>query len=540
MKRVLCLWLPWGVDRRRNSAHGGSHAVGSMAASPSRRDQRLAAKPTALAAEPRDHLAGRLALLKLADWCQRFSPTVGVDEIDPAGALFLDVTGIGALFGGEVVLAGQLLRDLIAEHGLQARVAIADTVGAAWALSRFATRRCSTGDPSPLVVPSERTAAALAPLPVAALRLPEQTIALLAELGVRSVGQVASLPRSSLRSRFGSELLLLYDQAMGLANEIIVSVRPPSELQARWLFEFPTNRCDQLKFVMEKLLGKLAALLASERRGALRIEVLLTLEAAPQEHLLIGFFRPSASLRHWLELLDLRLERRQTAALILAVDVAVTATGRLEEIQGALFGENRHAGQRSLATLVERLSSRLGRTAVLRAELLHEAQPEYACRLHPLAGQDDRRMSHATTAARRSDKAMPAAQNRPPQIPGDRPTILFSPPRRLAWRAASSAAARAGRSSQNAGAKNVSACGVGDQFYGGEDVDDGARPGVLGGGADSFQVRLALGPERLETGWWRGRLIRRDYYQVETDTGSRFWLFRELRSGDWFLHGQFE
>jgi protein ImuB len=52
-------------------------------------------------------------------------------------------------------------------------------------------------------------------------------------------------------------------------------------------------------------------------------------------------------------------------------------------------------------------------------------------------------------------------------------------------------------------------------------------------------IAHAWGPERIETGWWRGRCVRRDYYQVETGTGERFWLFRELHSGAWFLHGEF-
>jgi protein ImuB len=48
-----------------------------------------------------------------------------------------------------------------------------------------------------------------------------------------------------------------------------------------------------------------------------------------------------------------------------------------------------------------------------------------------------------------------------------------------------------------------------------------------------------FGPERIETGWWRKRGVRRDYYRVETETGSRFWLFRSLGDGRWYLHGEF-
>jgi protein ImuB len=52
-------------------------------------------------------------------------------------------------------------------------------------------------------------------------------------------------------------------------------------------------------------------------------------------------------------------------------------------------------------------------------------------------------------------------------------------------------------------------------------------------------VDRAWGPERIETGWWRGEDVRRDYYVVETTRGERFWLFRDLGDGSWFLHGVF-
>jgi protein ImuB len=48
------------------------------------------------------------------------------------------------------------------------------------------------------------------------------------------------------------------------------------------------------------------------------------------------------------------------------------------------------------------------------------------------------------------------------------------------------------------------------------------------------------GPERIETGWWRGRPVGRDYFRIETTAGRRFWLFRRLRDEKWFLQGMFE
>ena len=53
-----------------------------------------------------------------------------------------------------------------------------------------------------------------------------------------------------------------------------------------------------------------------------------------------------------------------------------------------------------------------------------------------------------------------------------------------------------------------------------------------------YRVLRSWGPERIQTGWWRGNYIRRDYYRVATTEGNRFWIFR--RHGDWFLHGVFD
>ncbi len=53
-------------------------------------------------------------------------------------------------------------------------------------------------------------------------------------------------------------------------------------------------------------------------------------------------------------------------------------------------------------------------------------------------------------------------------------------------------------------------------------------------------IRGYWGPERIETGWWREAVVERDYFRVETNTGQRFWLFRQNDSGQWFLHGEFE
>ena len=70
-----------------------------------------------------------------------------------------------------------------------------------------------------------------------------------------------------------------------------------------------------------------------------------------------------------------------------------------------------------------------------------------------------------------------------------------------------------------------------------------APPARFRFGARMHDVVRAHGPERIETAWWRGPTVRRDYYMVETRGGGRYWIFRRLGrgalAGEWFLHGTF-
>ena len=80
-----------------------------------------------------DPEADRRLLEAIADWCDRYTPLVG---LDPPDGLLLDVTGCAHLFGGEAALARDLVTRL-AQQGLRARVAVADTVGCAWGVARY-------------------------------------------------------------------------------------------------------------------------------------------------------------------------------------------------------------------------------------------------------------------------------------------------------------------------------------------------------------------------------------------------------------------
>ncbi len=420
---------------------------------------------------------------------QRFSPLVGFEPSEER-SLLLDLTGLAHLFGGEPALASQLLGE-IRGLGFTSRMAITDTVGAAWAAVQFRNAEC-------VIVPPGELRPLLFPLPVEALRLPEETLHWLHELGLFQVGQVESLPHAELPSRFGPILLTRLDQAFGRLDEPVQACPPPPQFEARWLADYPLTSPERIDAELERLVHRVAGLLKHCGRGALRVECRLNLERprsdSPTPSITLGFglFRPTADAMRLLELLRLQFERARIPSPVTGASVVVTLSESLETRHQATLFESGDEDQREpqhIASLAERLSSRLGRDAVVGVRLRPEAQPELAWHYDPLVG--DRRR-------RRISKKNEDLPPRPVRML-QRPVLL-------------------------------SATAV---------APDGPPGRFHFAGRDHTIVRH-WGPERIEAGWWRGQPVGRDYFQVETRTGGRYWLFRRLRDGKWFLHGIFE
>jgi protein ImuB len=409
-----------------------------------------------------------------ASWCEPFSPLVGIAPW-AEDSLLLDISGLGHLFGSEAALVEQVVAEF-ARRGRRVRAALGETVGAAWAAARYGSSDLNS-------------------LPVAALRLPDETLDLLRQLGIERVGQAAALPRAGLGSRFGPLLLKRLDQFFGRLPEPVEPYRPALQLTAQQALEHPTARHEVVAELLGRLIGRVTATLTEHGLGAMRLACRLDCQPAvavpgpsprfePVEAQ-VGLFVPSTSAKHLRELMGLRLERLRLPGPVAAVAVSVPLAVPQASQQPELFDHARRP-RAALAGLIERLSSRLGRNAVLGVRLLPEAQPELAWRGEPLTGQPRRR-------------ALP-----PGELP-PRPLVLLPQPQPLTAAAA----------------------------------PDGA-PRQLQLAGQPLAVVRSWGPERIETGWWRGAMVRRDYYRVETAAGARYWVFRPRRAAGWFLHGTFD
>jgi protein ImuB len=361
------------------------------------------------------------------------------------------------------------------QQGYTVRLAIAGTIGAAWALAHFGFLESEI----------------LQSLPIAALRLPQPTVERLRRLGIQQIGQLTVMPRAELLSRFGPCLLERLDQASGAKDEVIALERVLSEFEAEWSLDFPTGRRDLVDRVVSALVGRVAAMLDDCGRGALRLVCsLFDIQAGSPATISVDLFEPSASSGHLFELVRLQLERVRLTGPVTRVRVAATASAPVVERQKKLFvHEGSASDTRELAVLIDRLTGRLGRRAVVRARLVADAQPELAWRYEPLVGSSPRRR-----------QMRPAIRSGNPL---QRPLHLVARPLPL------------------------------EVFA----VAPEGPPVRFRLRAEQHQVTRSWGPERIETGWWRTLPVRRDYYRVETTAGLRFWLFRRIQDGKWFLHG---
>src|SRR4051812_25219833 len=162
MSRILCLWFPnWAIQRAIRAqpdwkeqplalvapaSHGSTRqtsivavccgkafARGVRSGMPLAEAQTLALN---LALATYDPLADRRALLKLAEMCERFSPRVAVEESDDPESLLLDISNLEHLYGTESKLI-ERVKTFFIRRGYQVRLAIGETVGAAWAAAHF-------------------------------------------------------------------------------------------------------------------------------------------------------------------------------------------------------------------------------------------------------------------------------------------------------------------------------------------------------------------------------------------------------------------
>jgi protein ImuB len=492
----------------------------------------------ALAAEPADPPADRRALSALADWCRRYTPWTAVDpdtshpgEYGGGAGLLLDASGCAHLVGGEEALLGDLVGNL-KSLGFTARAAVAGSIGAAWAIARFASAAAA-------VVPDGGVAEALAPLPVAGLRLPPDLSAALHRVGLRRIGDLPPLPRGPLAARFGEALLRRLDQATGRLDEPLSPRMPQPALLARLAFAEPIGRSEDVARALDYLLVDLCARLQAAGLGARRLELAAFRTDGTVVRAAIGTSRPTRAPPHLRRLFREALEQIDAGFGIEAATLSALVVDPLAPTQAALDPQRRSGNAESLAELIDRLGNRLGGTAVVRLTPHPSHVPERACWEVP-----------ATTGLPTPlTPPLPRRREKEDFPGGGCPVDRAEKPRLRAGKKAEAPAG--GEEHRSRQPRPLHLLATPEPIEVIAPVPDGP-PVLFRWRRTRYLIARAEGPERIGPEWWltdgghgAESLSRiRDYYRAEDTCGLRFWIYREGvyrpdRPPRWYLHGVF-
>ena len=437
----------------------------------------------------RDPALEAAALASVAGWATQFTPAV---SLAPPDAVLAEIGGSLRLFGGLRRLVAELERGTH-DLGYATRLSLAPTPLAALMLARAsaAGSAASAVGARHRFGETERRAlhATLAPLPLTHLDVDPDIVATLAAAGVTTFGEACALPRAPLARRVGAGFVALLDRARGLVPDPRPPFVSPPRYEGRLELPAPVADVEALVFAANRLVRELAGWLAGRGLGVLELALALAHEryvgvktGVPATIVRVALAAPSREPAHLATVLRERLARVELPAPAEAVALASVQVAPLAGRNLGLL-----PGDEAAVTvpLIDRLRARLGDGAVTRVVLRAEHRPERASetRVRPDFSDDASRNG----PGRRKVESYPTF---PP-----RPVWLLSEPAPL-----------------------------------GELVE--AQPWVL-----------REGPERIESGWWDGADVRRDYFVAETPRGEIVWIYRDHRhgvdDGEWFMHGFF-
>jgi protein ImuB len=322
----------------------------------------------------------------------------------------------------------------------------------------------------------------LSSLPLMPLRWPQDVLDRLARMGVRTIGQVLRLPRAGFARRFGAGPLADLDRLTGRDADLRTRFQARERFRRRRGLTYESESSAGILAALAPLLASLGKFLQARQCGVMELECLLRHRHAPPSSCVLRLAAPVADVARMTELLSERLSALVLPEPVRSCELRSGALMRRVLVSNPLWqpGEHGGSGGPESPELIERLRARLGPEAVYGLRVLSGHRPENAWSvMEPAAGSPN-----AT--------ALP-----PPPWPAlTRPLWLLPAPHLLE-----------------------------------ESEGLPRRHGYL---------RLSGDVERIETGWWDGGDIGRDYYTAFDIHGVKLWIFRERAIPHrWFLHGIF-
>ncbi len=420
-----------------------------------------------LISRPADLPGDQQFLCALRRWATRYCPWVGLEGRD---GLVLDVTGTAHLFGGEASMLSDM-RQRLSRARISVQLGVGDNRGTAWALAHYGEG----------VAPANEALTVLGPLPVAALRLSEKTTIGLQRLGLRRIADLEQAKRAPLARRFGSDLLLRLDQALGRQPEEITPLTEPPHYGVRMAFPDPIGLTGDVMAATARLLDRLCDKLKSQETGARMLRLTL------------------GRVDHYNQQVELRLAHplRNAARILPLFERGISAVDagfgidrmRIEAVQVEPLPVRQisHVTAKhkdKLDDLITRIGTRIGLENIQRFLPAESHIPERSFIIAPAAWSE-------VQSGWVSLRPRPICLFRPEPIIGTGP----QPPKQFRWRRM------------------------------------------------MLTIGRATGPERLAPEWWfeddNWRSGLRDYWRVETRQGRRLWLFYTPQNPGWFVQGEF-
>jgi protein ImuB len=329
------------------------------------------------------------------------------------------------------------------------------------------------------VLESSALPARLSLLSLAVTRWPDDVLVGLSEMGVRTLGECTRLPRDGFARRIGREYLEQLDKALGKRPDPRIELGLSRALRSTVELSVEITQTAALISVLQDIVARLVVELRRLQRQVLSVELVFHHSRRPATREKLQLIEPTHEAQRLLGPLTIRLERLTLPAPVIAFGItAFPVEAQIEEAE--LFDKLAlRQNSASSAALVERLRARFGIERVYGLELVEDHRPERVW-------------------VRRAEKLLQTgAPSTPPSLSTARPLWILPSPVRLP--------------------------AVGAEIH----------------GTTFAKVLSEDVPERIESGWWDGSDVGRDYYAISTGRGQRLWIYEDHATRSWYLHGLF-
>jgi protein ImuB len=429
----------------------------------------------------------------------------------PSHTLLLEVGSGLRLFGGVRALLAKVAAT-VAGCGHAARIACAPTAWGAWTLAQArATQRSSGTARRWHVLKPQTLARVLDALPVTLAPFAAQHEHALTQIGCATLADLRRLPRDGIVRRFGDGVLTWLAQARGEAPDPRASFSAPPSFCAGLELQARVESAEALLFAARRLVIQLAGWLCAQHAALtafeLRLEHELASRHAPRtSSLTLAWAAPSRDAEHLLWLLREKLNQTELAAPVIGLALVATGVSEYAAPNDTLFPMP-ETSEASLTQLFERIGARVGEQNVLQLFVEDDHRPEraMAARAYRASGGKSGSKSGSKSGKPRDPKPKEAQTPASTQCMLDLPDVPLPSQPRPAWLL--------------------------------------EKPLKLAVRNDRPVYRRPLKTltraERVETGWWDGEEVGRDYYVAADDQGRMFWLYRERMGGEWYLQGLF-